>query len=83
MDVFAPLAYAASPFGGEAQMWRCEIIYLASLMSTMSSVVWLWVQLIVTLPITGTMPWYPPRDTQSRGPSLLLTSVHVEQNVKS
>ena len=40
---------------------------------------WLWVQLIVTLPITGTMPWYPPRDTQSRGPSLLLTSVHVEQ----
>ena len=39
MDVFAPLAYAASPFGGEAQMWRCEIIYLSSLMSTMSSVV--------------------------------------------
>ena len=25
------------------------------------------------------MPWYPPRYTQSRGPSLLLTSVHVEQ----
>ena len=31
------------------------------------------------LPITGTMLWYPPRDTQYRGPSLLLTSVHVEQ----
>jgi len=44
---------------------------------------WLWVQLIVTRPITGTMPWYPPRDTQSRGPSLLLTLVHIEQNVKS
>ena len=39
----------------------------------------LWVPLIVTLPITGTTPWCPPRDTQSRGPSLLLTSVHVEQ----
>ena len=52
MDVFAPLAScaplvlrrassesAASPFGGEAQMWRYEIIYLSSLMSTMSSVV--------------------------------------------
>ena len=37
---------------------------------------------IVTLPITGTTPWYPPRDTQSRGPSLLLTLVHIEQNVK-
>ena len=24
-------------------------------------------------------PWYPPRDTQSRGPSLLFTSVHIEQ----
>ena len=44
---------------------------------------WLWVPLIVTLPITGTTPWYPPRDTQSRGPSLLLTLVHIEQNVKS
>ena len=44
---------------------------------------WLCVPLIVTLPITGTMPWYPPRDTQSRGPSLLLTLVHIEQNVKS
>ena len=41
---------------------------------------WLWVPLIVTLPITGTMPWYPPRVSQSRGSSLLLTSVHVEQN---
>ena len=41
------------------------------------------VPLIVTLPITGTTPWYPPRDTQSRGPSLLLTLVHIEQNVKS
>jgi hypothetical protein len=39
----------------------------------------LWVPLIVTLPITGTTPWCPPRDTQSRGPSLLLASVHVEQ----
>ena len=44
---------------------------------------WLWVPLIVTLPITGTIPWYPPRDTQFRGPSLLLTLVHIEQNVKS
>ena len=44
---------------------------------------WLWVTLIVTLPITGTTPWYPPRDTQSRGPSLLLTLVYIEQNVKS
>ena len=44
---------------------------------------WLWVQLIVTRPNTGTMPWYPPRDTQSRGPSLLLTLVHIEQNVES
>ena len=44
---------------------------------------WLCVPLIVTLPITGTIPWYPPRDTQSRGPSLLLTFVHIEQNVKS
>jgi len=50
--------------------WRSKIILQLN---------WLWVQLIVTLPITGTMPWYPPRDTQSRGPSLLLTSVHVEQ----
>ena len=41
------------------------------------------VPLIVTLPITGTTPWYLPRDTQSRGPSLLLTLVHIEQNVKS
>ena len=28
---------------------------------------WLWVQLIVTLPITGTMPWYPTRCYQHRG----------------
>ena len=30
-------------------------------------------------PHRGTLP----RDTQSRGPSLLLTLVHIEQNVKS